>query len=98
MASSTYQDIIDSKIEEWQNRFDALEKRMQKAGSTEREKHAASINELRATLTRAREDLRQLQEQENEQNTMEIKEKMLKLFNSVDKELSMYQEKTPYML
>ncbi len=98
MESSTYRDLIESKISEWQNSIQQLEERSHKAGSADKEKIGSMVNELNATVKKASLDLRQLQEQENDKNTLEIKEQMLTIFDSVDKDLRGYEEKTPYML
>ncbi len=98
MASSTYRDIIETKISEWQNSIQKLEERVHKTGSADKEKIGSMVNELNAAVKKASLDLRQLQREENDQNTLEIKEKILNIFDSVDKDLREYEEKTPYML
>jgi len=98
MESSTYRDIIETKISEWQNSIRELEERVHKAGSADKEKMGSKVNELNIAVKKASLDLQQLQGQENDKNTLEIKEKILIIFDSVDKDLRGYEEKTPYML
>lgn len=98
MESSTYRDLIETKISEWQNSIKKLEERIQKAGTADKEKIGAMVNELNAAVKKASLDLRQLEEQVNDTNALEIKEKILDIFDSVDKDLRGYEEKTPYML
>lgn len=98
MQSFTYKDIIDEKIAEWQNSLKKLE---EKAGTTTPEtksKLRAKTNKLRSAIDKAITQLRQLDEQETVDNTMETKDQIVKIFTSVDENFVGHGEKSPFML
>lgn len=98
MQSFTYKDIIDDKITEWQ---DGLKKLEEQAGTTTSEtksKLRAETNKLRSAMDKAITQLRQLDEQETVDNTMETKNQIVKIFTSVDKNFVGHGEKSPFML
>ncbi len=98
MSSSTYQDIIDDKVTAWQNRLKRLEDHADKASSGTRAELKEKLGRLRSKIERAEVQLRTLDEQEKAENTIEIKDKILQVFGSIDKEFPLYEEQTPYML
>lgn len=95
---SSYRNIIEAKIEEWHQRLAKLEMRARKESATSREKFRAKLDALSTAVNSAIIELRDLERQENDQNTMEIKNKILQVFESIDRDLVDYEDKTPFML
>lgn len=95
MQPSTYGDIIEDKLLEWQSEIAKLEQHAQKAGS---ETFSGKIDRLRAAITDAGKQLKELDDQENASNTIEIKSKILEVFTSIDREIKSHVATTPYML
>lgn len=98
MASSTYRDLIDDKVAAWQNALKRLEEQAAKASSETRAKRMAKLDRLRLEIDSAATQLHTLDRQEHAGNTMEIKDRILEIFNTIDKDFPRYEEKTPYML
>jgi hypothetical protein len=98
MQSDTYKDIIDDKIAEWQNDLKKLEEKAGTATADAKGKLRAKTNQLRSAIDKAVIQLRDLDEQETVANTMETKDKIVKIFTSIDKDFIGNEEKTPYML
>ncbi len=98
MQSQTYRDIIDDKIVEWQQGLEKLKKQMAKAPAEKKNLLSAKVEELRSAIDAATLQLYNLNEQETAQNTMEMKERILKIFSTIDKDFTEYEEKTPFML
>lgn len=98
MQSLTYKDIIDDKIAEWQSDLKKLEEQAGKATSDTKAKLSAKTEQLKSAIDSAIVQLRNLDEQETVGNTMETKNKILKIFSSIDKDFIGYEDKTPFML
>ena len=98
MASSTYKDIIDDKVAAWQKGLKNLEEQAAKASSDKKAQRRAKLDQLRSKIDNAVIQLHSLDEQEKVANTMETKDKILQIFNSIDEEFPRYEEQTPYML
>jgi len=98
MASSTYKDIIDDKVAAWQKSLKNLEEQAAKASSDTKAKRRAKLDQLRSKIDNAVIQLHSLDEQEKVDNTMETKDKILQIFNSIDEDFPRYEEQTPYML
>ena len=98
MASSTYKDIIDDKVAAWQIGLKKLEEQAAKASSTTKAELRSKLDQLRTKIDNAVIQLNTLDEQEKVANTVEIKDKILKIFNSIDKDFLRFEEQTPYML
>lgn len=98
MPSSIYKDIIDEKIAEWQNGLNELEGQAEKATSDTKAELRAKLEQIRPKIDTAIVQLRNLDEQETVDNTMETKKKMLEIFNTIDKDFPRYEDYTPYML
>ena len=98
MHTHTYGDIIDEKISEWRRGLKKLGMMVEKASVEQKGELSARVEELRAAIDAAIVQLRDLDEQETVQNTLETKEKILAIFSSIDKDFGTYQEKTPFML
>jgi hypothetical protein len=98
MQSDTYKDIIDDKVAEWQNDLKKLEAQTKKATSESKDKLSTTTKQLRSAIDRATVQLRYLDEQETIDNTMETKDKILKIFSSIDKDFTGFEEKSPFML
>ncbi len=96
MQSLTYKDIIDDKITEWQNSFKKLEEQVEAASSDI--KLNDRKEQFRSAIDTAIVQLRQLDEQETVANTMETKDKILQIFDSIDRDFKSFEEKTPFML
>lgn len=98
MQSPTYRDIIDEKIAEWQQGLEELGKMTERATVENKGMLSAKVEELKSAIEDAIVQLHNLDEQETAQNTMETKERILKIFSSIDQDFTEYQEKTPFML
>lgn len=98
MQSSTYRDIIDSKIAEWQSDIKKFEEQAGKATSDSKARLNTKMEQLRSKIETATVQLYELDEHENVGNTMETKGKIIEIFTSVDKEFIGYEDKTPFML
>ncbi len=98
MPSSTYRDIIEDKIADWKSGIEKLEEHALKASSDTQVKLTWKITQLKAAIETATLQLRDLDSQENQANTVEIKDKILKIFDDIDKDLTVQDDKTPYML
>jgi len=98
MQSLTYRDIIDEKIAEWQQGLEELGKMTERATVENKGMLSAKVEELKSAIEDAIVQLHNLDEQETAQNTMETKERILKIFSSIDQDFTEYQEKTPFML
>lgn len=98
MASSTYKDIIDDKVAAWQKSLIKLEEQAAKASSDRKAELRAKLDQFRSKIDNAVVQLQSLDEQEKVANTMETKDKILQIFNSIDEEFPRYEEQTPYML
>lgn len=98
MQSLTYKDIIDDKIAEWQQGLKKLEEQKEKAHAEAKEQLGAKAVQLKSAIDAAIVQLHNLDEQETVDNTMETKDRILKIFTSIDKGFSEYQKTTPFML
>jgi len=98
MQSPTYKDIIDEKIAEWQRSLKKLEQQKEKASAEDKKLLTARAEKLTSAIDEAIVQLHNLDKNETAKNTMETKDKILKIFSSIDKDLIEYQEKTPFML
>ena len=97
-SESTYIDIIESKIAEWKEKIDLLKKRTEKASADDKEQLTLKINRLSSAVETAKFQLHDLDRLEDSSNTLMIKDKILKIFESIDKDLIISDEKTPFML
>ena len=98
MQSTTYRDIIDEKIAEWQQGLEEVGKMTERATIENKGVLSAKVEELKSAIEDAIVQLHNLDEQETAQNTMETKERILNIFSSIDQDFTEYQEKTPFML
>ena len=98
MNSMTYKDIIDEKTAEWRNGLKKLENLAAKSTVDTKAVLDAKIEQLKSAIDSATAQLRQLDEHETVGNTVETKDKILKIFGSIDKDFIGYEEKIPYML
>lgn len=98
MASSTYRDIIDDKVAAWQNGLKKLEEQTAGASSETKVEMKKKLDQLKVQIEKAVIQLRTLDEQENVKNTLEIKDKILQIFSSIDRDFPRYEGQTPYML
>lgn len=98
MESLTYKDIIDDKIAEWQNSLKKLEEQAGNATSDTKIKLNVKKEQFKSAIDTAIVQLRNLDEQETVANTLETKDKILKIFGSIDKDFKRYEDKTPFML
>ncbi|MFW2366009.1 MAG: hypothetical protein ACN4GW_06305, partial [Desulforhopalus sp.] len=80
MQSPTYRDIIDEKITEWQQGLEELGKMTERATVENKGVLSAKVEELKSAIEDAIVQLHNLDEQETAQNTMETKERILKIF------------------
>ena len=98
MQSFTYKDIIDEKVAEWQSGLKKLEEQSRKAPSDTKATLSGKTRQLRSAIDKAIVQLRSLDEQETVDNTMETKDKILKIFTSIDQDFIGFEDKTPFML
>jgi prefoldin subunit 5 len=94
----TYKDIIDEKTAEWRNGLKKLENLAAKSTAETRAILDAKIEQLNSAIDSATAQLRHLDEHETVGNTVETKDKILKIFSSIDKDFIGHEEKIPYML
>lgn len=95
MQSTTYTDIIDGKIAEWQEQLKKVEKQADKASS---DISSADLKDLRNSVNTAIAQLRSLDAQETADNTMATKDEILKIFRSIDTQFTEFVENSPFML
>lgn len=98
MHSSTYKDIIDEKIAEWLNGLQRLEDHAEQASPETRSRLSEKAIQLKSAIDAAAAQLQTLDEQETVSNTMETKNRIMAIFNSIDKDFPVDMEKTPFML
>lgn len=98
MQSRPYKDIIDEKIAEWRQHLEKLQEQKKTASPDIRNKLDTKLSQLKPAVDAAITQLHKLDEQENVENTLEIKNKILEIFSSIDQYFSEYQETTPFML
>jgi hypothetical protein len=56
------------------------------------------MEQLKSAIDIATFQLHYLDEQETPGNTMETKDEILKIFDSIDKDFPEYEDKTPFMI
>ncbi|MCP3887809.1 MAG: hypothetical protein GY702_02895 [Desulfobulbaceae bacterium] len=98
MQSLTYKDIIDEKISEWQSNIKNLEGQAEKASADSKIQRSAKIEVLNSAIEEAVIKLRALDAQETVGNTLVTKDRILEIFNSIDKDFVGIEMKTPFML
>ncbi len=98
MSSSTYQDLIDNKVAQWQSAIATIEARVSKAGSGGREALSQPLRHLKDSVEAATSELHELSNRETVQNTLAIKDEILKIFDSIDRDLTAFAERSPFML
>jgi predicted nucleic acid-binding Zn-ribbon protein len=98
MTSTTYQDLIDNKIAHWQDTIRKIEERVGQTGSDSREEARQSLQKLRDSFASAQAELHEVSSRETVQNTLAVKDQILKIFDSIDRELTAFDESTPFML
>jgi len=98
MQSSSYRELIEEKIEEWKSKLTELEKKVKKDSLKGNQETLKMFDQLSKAVDSAALKLRELDKQENAENTMTIKENILQIFDSIDKILVDQEVKTPYML
>lgn len=98
MKSLTYQDIIDDKIAEWQNSLKKLEEHAEKASAGTQSEIRARMEKFKSAIATATVQLHTLDEHETVGNTMETKDKILEIFDSIDRDFPGYEDLTPFML
>ena len=98
MQSLIYKDIIDEKVTEWQNNLKKLEEQATKGTSDTKAKLNEKVKKFKSEIETAVIQLRSLDEQETVANTMETKNKIVKIFSAIDKDFIDLEDKTPFML
>ncbi len=98
MQSLTYKDIIDEKISEWQSNIKNLEGQAEKASADSKMQRIAKIEVLNSAIEEAVIKLRALDAQETVGNTLVTKDRIVEIFNSIDKDFVGIEMKTPFML
>ncbi len=98
MQSLTYRDIIDDKVAEWQRDLDKLEEGAKKASADTRASFHMRMEQHKAAINTAKFQMYTLDEQETAGNTMETKDKILQIFDSIDRDFPWYDDKTPFMI
>jgi hypothetical protein len=98
MQYQPYKDIIEEKIAEWLTYLERLQEQKEKAAADIKTQLGAKLEQLKPEIDAAIAQLRDLDQHETINNTMETKNKILEIFGSIDNHLADYQEKTPFML
>ncbi len=96
-SQSTYADIIEDKVNEWHSKIDILKKQAEESSSEYNIELRTKLKELQTAIEAATSQLHELDENETQENTVAIKNDILKIFESIDKSLSISEKKTPYM-
>jgi len=98
MKTLTYQDIIDDKIAEWQSSLKKLAEHAEKAPANDQKEIKARMDKFKAAIATATVQLHALDEKETVSNTMETKDKILEIFDSIDRAFPGYEDLSPFML
>ncbi len=98
MQPSPYHDLIEDKIREWRSDIEKLEEKTLTGNSATREQFGKMLGRLNAAVNTAILELRELEKKEDAGNTATMKDRMLEIFDSVDKNIRSYESKTPFML
>lgn len=98
MQSSSYHELIEEKIVEWQSKLTNLEENIRRSGQKNYQEKIKMLETLNSAVNSAALQLRALDVQEDADSTMEIKDKILAVFDAVDRNLVEYEETTPFML
>lgn len=98
MPESTYRSLIDEKIADWENALNKLKDQADKASSDTQAKLSSTIDQFKSAIETAKNKLFELDELETAENTMETKDKIVNIFNSIDEEFKEYEDITPFML
>lgn len=95
----TYKDIIDDKVAEWRQHLRKLGEFAEKATLEHRAELKTKMEQLRSEIDTAVVRLQELDQLETVANTLETKDKILEIFNSIDKDFYTWNEyQTPFML
>jgi hypothetical protein len=97
-SESTYLDIIEGKIAEWKENINLLKEGAEKASADDKEQSTLKINKLSSAIETATLQLHDLDKLEDSSNTLMVKDKILKIFDSIDRDLIVSEGKTPFML
>lgn len=95
---STYADIIEDKIQEWQSKLEELRLQSEQASPEQRPKLDDKMNNLRTAIEIATLQLHDLDARETMENTLNIKDDILRIFETIDRDLQTTERVTPYML
>lgn len=98
MQSSVYRDLIDEKISEWKKDLTKVEEQAEGASNDTKSELLEQIKLIRPKINMAILELQKLDKKETVDNTLETKEKIMEIFNSIDKEFPHFEDYTPYML
>ncbi len=99
MQTLTYQDIIDDKVAEWRQHLKRLEELSDKATLEHKAELKAKMDQLRSEIDTAVVRLQELDQKETVANTLETKDRILEIFNAIDKDFTTWSEyQTPFML
>lgn len=99
MHPSPYHDLIEDKIREWRIKLDNIEERTLKGKSAAaREQFGKMTDRLNADVNTAILQLRKLEKKEETGDAATMKDRILEIFDSVDKNIRSYDVKTPFML
>ncbi len=98
MQTLTYKDIIDEKVAEWQMGIKKLEEQMGKATSDSKARLQEKMTQLTSAIDSAIVQLKDLDRQETLSNTVEIKDKIMRVFDSIDRDFTGVDDRTPFML
>ena len=98
MQTTTYKDIIDEKIASWQSSLAQVTEQLENAAPDTKVKFSTKRELLKEAITAAITKLQSLDSKETVANTLETKDKILEIFNSIDNEIKEFEAKTPFML
>lgn len=99
MHPSPYHDLIEDKISDWRASVEKIEERMLKGKSAAAKGYPGKmIDRLNADVNTAVLQLRELEKKEERGDTATMKDRMLEIFDSVDKNIRSYDAKAPFML
>ncbi len=93
-----YRDIIEDKIRDWKENIELLKQHAEKTPINSQPHFNWKITQLRSAIETATLQLHDLDSRENFTNTVMIKDEILRIFDSIDRDLTIFDEKTPFML
>lgn len=97
-TSTTYSDLIEDKVKEWKKTILFQEEQAKHAPKSIQAEIKWKNSQLLAAIDNAANKLEDLNNNENNSNTLIIKKEILQIFDSIDRDLKDYEFSSPFML